>query len=311
MEQPLSKTPWPRLPGYKVLELVGTGAKAHIYRAEDPDGNLVAIKHVVCDGKGDQSAVRQVTTEHDTASKLNHPNLRRSFDIRFRKKWMRVQEVVLVMEYVEGERLTEYAKNCDTVELIDKFLQAARGLRAMHQAGLVHADLKPLNILITGDGTVKIIDFGQSCPVGTAKQKIQGTPDFIPPEQVHLKPLDPRCDVFSLGATMYCLLTGHPLKTEMNKHLTEQHAAAQVSRKPLNAPIWEDLEFPVIITKLVEDCCQAEREDRPQDMANVVARLELIHASLTRQAGPVPEIDESEETWYPRAGAIDPSSDAG
>ena len=302
MEQPFSKTPWPRLPGYKVRELVGSGAKAHIYRAEGPDGNRVAIKHLLCNGKADQSAIRQVVAEHETASKLDHPNLRRSYSIHFRKKWMRVQEVILVMEYVEGEHLTEYAKSCGMVELADTFLQVARGLRAMHQAGLVHADLKPLNILVGRRGTVKIIDFGQSCPAGTAKQKIQGTPDFIPPEQVHLSPLDPRCDVFSLGATMYCLLAGHPLKTELNKHLTEQHAAAQVSRKPLKAPIWEDLDIPAILTKLVEDCCQVEREDRPQDMGTVIARLELIHASLTRQAGPIPEIDESEETWYPQAG---------
>jgi serine/threonine protein kinase len=301
MEQPLSKTRRPRLPGYKVLGLAGTGAKAHIYRAESPEGRLVAIKHVLCDGRADESAVRQVITEHETASKLNHPNLRRSYEIHVRKKWMRIQEVVLVMEYVDGEHLTTFAKGCDTVQLVDIFLQTARGLRAMHQAGLVHADLKPLNILVQSEAGVKIIDFGQSCPIGTAKQKIQGTPDFIPPEQVHLLPLDARCDVFSLGATMYCIMTGHPLQTELNKHLTEQHAAAQVSRKPLEAPIWEDLDVPVGITKLVEDCCQAERDNRPADMATVIARLELVHASLTRQTSPTHELDESEETWYPQA----------
>ncbi|UCG34465.1 MAG: serine/threonine protein kinase [Phycisphaerales bacterium] len=297
MEQPLSKTPWPRLPGYKVRELVGTGAKAHIYLGEDPDGNVVAVKHVVPAHKADDSAIRQVVTEHETASKLNHPNLRRSYSIHFRKKWMRIQEVILVMEFVDGRPLTEYAKTCGLVELVDKFIQVAKGLRAMHQSGLVHADLKHINILVRRDGGVKIIDFGQSCPVGTAKQKIQGTPDFIPPEQVHLRPLDPRCDVFSLGATMYYLLTGHPLKTEMNKHLTEQHAVAQVSRKPTTDPIWEDLDLPVGLTRLIEECCQPEREDRPADMATVIARLELIHASLTREPK---KVDESAETWYPQ-----------
>ncbi len=283
-EQPSSKMPKPRLDGYKILSLAGTGAKAHIYLAENEAGERFAIKHVLCEDKSGESGVRQVTAEHEVSSKFTHPNLRRSFEIHVRKKWMRVTEVILVMEFVEGEELQNYAKDRELPELVAAFLQAARGLRAMHQAGLVHADLKPQNILVNQAGVVKIIDFGQSCKIGTAKPKRQGTPDYIPYEQYHCMELDPRSDVFSLGATIYQVLTGEPMTTEMNKQLNEHHAAAQVTRKPQRETPWEGVDLPPILLKLIEDCCQNERNNRPRNIGEVIARLELIEASLARRA---------------------------
>lgn len=284
IEQPNSKVPRPRLEGYKILSLAGTGAKAHIYLAESEAGERFAIKHVICNDKSDESGVRQVMDEHEAASKFNHPNLRRSLAIHVRKKWMRVSEVILVMEYVDGEELAEYAKELNLPGLVEAFLQVARGLQSMHQTGMVHADLKPGNILVSTDGVVKIIDFGQSCKIGTAKPKRQGTPDYIPYEQYHCMELDARCDVFSLGATIYSVLTGKAMTTEMNKQLNEHHAAAQVSRKPQKQSPWEGVDLPPILIKLIEDCCQNDREDRPRNMGGVIARLELIEASLAWNA---------------------------
>lgn len=270
--------------GYKILSLAGTGAKAHIYLAENEAGERFAIKHVICNEKAGESGVRQVVDEHEAASKFTHPNLRKSLEIHVRKKWMRVSEVILVMEYVKGDDLLDYVSGRPLVDQVDTFLQTARALLAMHRVGMVHADLKPENILVTEQGHVKIIDFGQSCSIGTAKEKIQGTADYIPYEQVHRIELDSRCDVFSLGATMYRVLSGRAMTTEMNKQLNEHHAAAQVSRKPLKGSPWEGVDLPPILIKLIEDCCQNERENRPRNMGEVIARLELIEASLAWNA---------------------------
>ena len=266
-----------------MLALAGTGAKAHIYLAEkESDGTHVAIKHIVCDGNRDESAIRQVMAEHEAANRFTHPNLRRSLEIHFKKKWMKTQEVILVMEYVDGDSLESFSRNRDIRDVTGLFCQTALGLRAMHQIGVVHADLKPGNILVSMDGQVKIIDFGQSCPIGTAKRKIQGTLDYIPPEQVHREELDARCDVFSLGATMYFVLTGHPIATEMNQQLSGDHAAGLLGRKPRRGAAWDNLDLPPSLTKLIEDCCQPNRDDRPRDMGTVLSRLELVQASLER-----------------------------
>src|SRR5207253_76651 len=82
------------------------------------------------------------------------------------------------------------------------FIETAKALQALHRQGFVHCDLKPNNILLGPTGQVKVIDLGQACPVGTAKKRIQGTPDYIAPEQVKCIPVSVRTDVFNLGATL-------------------------------------------------------------------------------------------------------------
>src|SRR6201999_3313842 len=116
-------------------------------------------------------------------------------------------EIYVLMEMVDGMTL-EQQHSEDIVVLCRLMQQVASGLLAMHKAGFVHADIKPNNILVTDDLHVKIIDFGQSCAVGTVKERIQGTPDYIAPEQVNRKPINQQTDVFNLGATLYWNLTG-------------------------------------------------------------------------------------------------------
>jgi serine/threonine-protein kinase len=87
------------------------------------------------------------------------------------------------------------------MKVIDTFIAAAQGLRAMHQMGYAHCDIKPNNILRSESGQVKVIDYGQSCRIGTIKERIQGTPDYIAPEQVARRPISVQTDVFNLGAT--------------------------------------------------------------------------------------------------------------
>src|SRR5205085_8539411 len=140
-------------------------------------------------------------------------NLRRTFDLKVNKTLlMKVTEAFLLMELVEGRPL-EVRLPPTMIDIIDAFILAAQGLKAMHTMGYVHCDIKPNNILRNELGMVKIIDFGQSCKIGTIKERIQGTPDFIAPEQVDRRPVTIQTDVFNLGATLYWSLTHKHIPT--------------------------------------------------------------------------------------------------
>lgn len=87
----------------------------------------------------------------------------------------------------------------------------------LHAVGYVHADMKPNNIVMTVTGDIRIIDLGQACKIGTIKERIQGTPDYIAPEQVHRREITPKTDIYNLGATMYWVLTQHHIPTAIPK----------------------------------------------------------------------------------------------
>lgn len=198
--------------GYEVLSALGCGARSTIYAVKDNHHQVYALKHVVKTEASDQRFLDQALDDHRAASTLDHPNLRRSYRVIRHRKLIRTNEIALLMELVDGLTVEE-ANPADLVAVCDWFKQVAMGLRAMHEAGWVHADIKPNNILVTDQGIVKIIDFGQSCRIGTEKERIQGTPDYIAPEQVKRQPLTPRTDVFNLGATLYWLLTKRHIPT--------------------------------------------------------------------------------------------------
>ena len=164
-------------------------------------------------------------------------------------------------------------------KVVDLFGKVAQGLQAMHEAGYLHADIKPNNILIAYDGSVRIIDFGQCCPVGFRKHRIQGTPDYIAPEQVERQPLSTQTDVYNFGATFYWALTGRPLPTVLSKTSGKLELGG-----PVRAPAPHELnpEVPQVFSKLVMDCCEFDRKNRPRDMKDVIRRMEFGNDVLRR-----------------------------
>lgn len=265
----------PVLPGYEVISRIGKGAGAVISLAiERSAGRQVAIKHIVRRGPEDDRFIAQAENEWEVSRKLEHPYLRRSLDVVRVRKWLKTRELFLVMEYVDGDRLEDECPR-DLRMIVAIFMKVAEGLQALHQLGYAHADIKPNNILLTKSG-LKIIDFGQSCPLGHVKERVQGTPDYIAPEQVQRREIDQRTDVYNLGATMYWVMTGKWYRTMVTVAPAGATRIALESERGNDPPHALNPRIPVPLSKIVMDCCATIREHRLRDMREVISRLEVV-----------------------------------
>ena len=194
---------------------------------------------------------------------------------------MQTRRIWLVMEYVDGLNL-EKARPNRLKTFLSLFRKVAQGLNAMHVAGFVHTDIKPTNIMITRGAAVKIIDFGQSCPIHHRKERIQGTPDYIAPEQVRRLTLDQRTDVFNLGATMYWVLTSEKYPTAIRGTDARGGINIITADKPI-APIELNDKIPLSLSKLIMECCRDNPHSRPADMKQVISRLEVVQRIWAKQ----------------------------
>ena len=271
---------------YIVLENLGKGAKSTIWKIEDPaDGRVYTLKRVIKETEEDSRFFEQVRIEHSVCSRVNSEYLRKSFEIRSIRRWLKTQELLLLLEYVEGTTLKE-APPTEIEDVIDIFIKVGQGLESLHQFGFVHADIKPKNILLTKNSSrIKIIDFGQTCPIGHRKERIQGTPDYMAPEQVDRGILDQRTDVFNLGASMYWVLTGKNYPTTMPRQAEEMTVTGMLPRQ-VARPDEVNRAVPMALSKLVMDCCNYNLHDRPENMRDVIARLDVAKHLMLRQKHP-------------------------
>ena len=266
--------------GFTIKRRLGVGARTTIYLAsDDSDSREVALKRVIFEKPEDTRIFEQVEAEYKIARKVDHPYIRKCFKLKKIRGVFQTKEMLLAMEYFDGQSL-EDGPALSLLDVLLVFRMVATGLNAMHQKGLVHCDIKPNNILLNKAGTIKIIDLGQSCKIGTTKRRIQGTPDYIAPEQVRRKPLGPKTDIFNLGATMYWALTGKTVPTLIPK------------KDPFGLPVQETVraphevrsQIPPGISKLVMDCVEEDPAKRPADMMTVISRLDLmIHSILSNK----------------------------
>ncbi|MFA5423614.1 MAG: serine/threonine-protein kinase [Phycisphaerae bacterium] len=265
-----------KVPGFDIIKRIGTGARSTIYLAIDEHGNQeVALKRVVYENPQDARIFEQCETEFKVAQKIDHPYVRKCFKLRKSRSMFRTRELIMSMEFLSGRTL-EQSPTLSLVDVLLVFRMVASGLNALHQAGYIHCDIKPNNILINKSGLIKIIDLGQSCKSGTTKERIQGTPDYIAPEQVRRKPLNPRTDIFNLGATMYWALTGQNIPTMIPKKDKFGLAVKQERRTPIEIKP----KLPQEISDLVMECCANEPADRPGNMMTVVSRLDVMIHNL-------------------------------
>lgn len=266
--------------GYEVIEQLGEGAGSLIYAVSHPQTKQIyALKHVLRKTEKHARFIEQLESEFEVGRKITSPYLRRVIDIQCKKTLLgKVTEAALIMELFDGLPLDVSLPHAMT-QLVDVFIKTGRALEAMHGAGFVHCDLKPNNIMVNREGAVKVIDLGQSCTIGTKKARIQGTPDYIAPEQVKCLPVSIRTDIYNLGATMYWALSGRKLptlftvkKSENSFLVDDQIPSPQV----INGLV------PDSLSNFVMECVRINPRKRPADMSEVVRRLEIINHGIQR-----------------------------
>ena len=265
------------VPGFQVVQYLGSGARSTIWQIRDSHSNeLFVLKRVVKRSMTDMRFIDQALNEWDVGGRLDHDNIRRVISLRRVKHWMSFREVHLIMEYCEGSTLQDNPPR-GILLTAEIFCQVANAMAYINSRGYVHADMKPNNIVVAPSGLVKVIDLGQSCPIGTVKQRIQGTPDFIAPEQVRRGPLDARTDVFNFGATLYWALTGTPIVTALPKK-----KGMLLVDMVVQPPQELNPNTPLPLSRLVMDCVETRPSRRPSSMHDVASRLALITHALRK-----------------------------
>jgi serine/threonine protein kinase len=272
--------PGTKLAGFNVIAELGRGAASVVYLVQDAKSKQIyALKQVQKNSPKDQRFLDQAESEYQIGSKVKHPVVRRMHDIIKNRSLLQVKELFLVMEYVDGVAIDKHPpKSIESALAI--FSQVARGLAAMHRAGYVHADMKPQNVVVCDNGDIKVIDLGQACPIGFVKERIQGTPDYIAPEQVHRREITERTDVYNLGATLYWVLTGKNIPTAIGKSDSLVDSLDDnLIEKP--TPI-RDLapQVPEQLADLIMQCVEVNPANRPQSMEEVADKLEFMLARL-------------------------------
>jgi eukaryotic-like serine/threonine-protein kinase len=209
-----------RLGPYEIVALIGSGGMGDVYRARDTRlGRDVALKVLAASSSADPNAVQRFRQEAQAASALNHPNIVTVYDVDTSDEMP-----FIVTELLEGETLREAIerRHLTPAQALACAAQAATGLAAAHDKGILHRDIKPENLFITASGTLKILDFGlskltagglhsgQASMSATAPGVLVGTAGYVSPEQIRQQTVDHRTDIFSLGVVLYEALAGRP-----------------------------------------------------------------------------------------------------
>jgi serine/threonine-protein kinase len=233
-----------RLGNYRLLRQLGAGAMSVVYLAEhELIHRRAAIKVLSQDAEFDASSIERFRREARAAAALDHPNIVRVDDVASQGSTH-----FIVMEYVDGLDLQTLVQDAGPLAFelaADYIAQIADALQHAHEAGLVHRDVKPGNCLVSSDGLVKVVDLGlaklteggHSSLTVDNDERLLGTVDYLAPEQaVDSHAVDSRADIYSLGGTLYFLLTGHPpfpdgsLPERLIKHQQEMPKDIRVSR---------------------------------------------------------------------------------
>ena len=209
----MTLAPGAKLGPYEIVSQLGSGGMGVVYRAHDPRlDRHVAVKLLPPDLTKDETAKQRFQQEAKAASALDHPNICTIHEINETDDG----QLYLVMAHYEGETLKERIARglLKLDDAIDIATQVGRGLAEAHQAGIVHRDIKPANLMVTADGTVKILDFGLAKLAGTEgvtqTGTTVGTVAYMSPEQARGQEVDHRTDIWSLGVVLYEMLAGEP-----------------------------------------------------------------------------------------------------
>jgi eukaryotic-like serine/threonine-protein kinase len=266
---------------YRVVERLGGGGMGVVYKAVDERlDRTVALKFLPPELTRDDDARRRLIQEAKTASALDHPNICTIHDIDSTPEG----QLFIAMTFYDGETLKRRIAEgpMPIADAIDIATQAAHGLAKAHEAGIIHRDVKPANMMVTRDGVVKIVDFGVAKLTGgdtsaTQTASIVGTARYMSPEQIDGTPIDARTDVWSLGAVLYEMLAGRPpFETDrpmaLMHEITTRQPAAIASVRP---------DVPVDLEKIVDRALRKKRDERYASAADLARELAACKSQLT------------------------------
>jgi len=256
---------------YKVLSRVGSGGMGIVYKAHDTETDEIVALKTLKPGIGDAPAMQEdLRREVCLARKVTHKNVCRIHELS------RSNGVPFIsMEFVEGESLLSRLRRMGALpwhDVLNLGQQICAGLREAHMQGIVHTDLKPANIMMDRSGSVKIMDFGIAQPLqsaGLGKSTLCGTPAYMAPEQVELKRLDARTDIYALGLLLYEMVTGtSPFEGE-----SPMTVAAKQLREVPERPRERTPELPVDAEAVILKCLEKEPAERFQSVDELWAAL--------------------------------------
>ena len=275
----------PMLGRYQIEREIGRGAMGMVYLGRDPRiGRTVAIKTMALTQEFDEEQVADVRArffrEAETAGRLNHPNIVTVYDVGEEQDLS-----YIAMDYVQGKPLSAYCK-METLlpaeKVFDIMIKVAEALDYAHEQHVVHRDIKPANIIYDEKtGVVKVTDFGVACLIDSSKTKtgtVLGSPSYMSPEQLAGHKVDGRSDLFSLGVTMFQLLTGElpfvadSLASLMFKIANEKHVDVRVLRPDL----------PACVSTIVNRALYKEIEKRVQSGHHLANALRRCKQQLTK-----------------------------
>ncbi len=276
---------------YKLISRIAIGGMGEVWQAQDEVIlRDVAIKILKQEYMGDPGFLERFRTEARHAAMVNHEGIANVYDYGEDGG-----SAYLVMELVPGDslaRILEVEKSLSDERVLDIIAQTSRALYEAHQAGLVHRDVKPGNLLITPDGHVKITDFGiarVADQVGlTATGQVMGTVQYLAPEQATGKPATPSTDIYSLGIVAYEALAGkRPFTGESQMEI----AMAQINKTPPALPGNVDAR----VANLVMSCLAKKPNQRPESALALAKRAEALMSNAPRQTAATTMIQQAPE----------------
>ena len=258
---------------YEIIMKIGSGGMADVYKAKDHVLNrLVAIKVLKQEYSTDATFVKKFRVEAQSAAGLSHPNIVNVYDVGEDDG-----VYFIVMELVQGITLKNYIDmkgKLDIREALNISVQIASGLSAAHENRIIHRDIKPQNIIMSRDGKVKVTDFGiaKVADSTTVTTTAAGTVHYISPEQARGGYSDERSDIYSLGITMYEMVTGRvPFEGETNVAVALMHTQSEIT-----PPRQLEPSIPVSFEKIILKCTQKKPERRYASARELIADLRKV-----------------------------------
>lgn len=255
---------------YEIVSKIGTGGMADVYKAMDHKLNrFVAVKVLKPEFREDATFVKKFRSEARAAAGLTHPNIVNVFDVGDDEG-----VYYIVMELIEGITLKEYISKkgkLSVKEATSIAIQVSMGLEAAHSHGIVHRDVKPQNIIISTDGKVKVTDFGiaRAASSNTISSNVMGSVHYSSPEQVRGGYSDEKSDIYSLGITLYEMVTGRvPFDGDTTVAIAIKHLQEEMVPPSVYSP-----DLPYSLEQIIMKCTQKSVDRRYNKMEDVIEDL--------------------------------------